>query len=75
MCDGVPATSAYKLISLCVVEGVFREVNLICLSNVINPPVNVSFDKGLLPISLLSFHSEEIFPSSDASTNLYPKVI
>lgn len=53
---------------------VLEEVKPICPSNVINPPVNVSFDKGLLSISLLAFHSE-IFQSSNASNNLHVKVI
>lgn len=64
-----------KIIFALCCGGAFGEVKHICLSNVINPPVNVSFDKGLLSISLLSFHSEEIFQSSHASVNLYPKVI
>lgn len=74
MCDDVPVTASQDYFSFCCGR-VFREVKLICPSNVINPPVNVSFDKGLLSISLLSFHSEKIFQSSNASTNLYPKVI
>lgn len=74
MCDDVPPTVPQDYFALCS-GGIFREVKLICPSNVINPPVNVSFDKGLLSISLLSFHSEKIFQSSNVSTNLYPKVI
>lgn len=60
MCDDVPATAPQDYFAFCCGR-VFREVKLICPSNVINPPVNVSFDKGLLSISLLSFHSEKIF--------------
>lgn len=74
MCDDVPATVPQDDFALYCVR-VFRGVKLICPSNVINPRVNVSFDKGLLFISLLSFHSEKIFLSSNASSNLYPKML
>lgn len=75
MYDYVPATVPQDYFSLCWRVRVLREVKLICPSNVINPPVNVSFDKGLLSISLLAFHSEKIFQSSNASNNLRLKVI
>lgn len=65
MCDDLAATVPQDCFALCS-RGVFRADKLICHSNVINPAVYVSFDKGLFSISLLSFHSGKISRSLNA---------
>lgn len=47
VCDDVPAAVPRDYFALCRVW-VFRKVKLLCPSNWNYPPVNESFDKGLL---------------------------